>query len=66
MAKPMTKSKIVAALAETVDIPKKTSAAYLDWQARTHTANGRVAVWLRLVPEPTGAMAIYDRPHPRS
>ena len=44
----------------------KTSAAYLDWQARTHTANGRVAVWLRLVPEPTGAMAIYDRPHPRS
>ena len=30
MAKPMTKSKIVAALAETVDIPKKTSAAYLE------------------------------------
>ena len=30
MAKPMTKSKIVAALAEKVDIPKKTSAAYLD------------------------------------
>src|SRR5438876_12235515 len=29
-AKPMTKSKIVAALAETVDIPKKTSAAYLE------------------------------------
>lgn len=30
MAKPMTKSKIVAALAEEVDIPKKTSAAYLE------------------------------------
>ena len=30
MAKPMTKSKIVAALAETVDIPKKTSAAFLE------------------------------------
>jgi DNA-binding protein HU-beta len=29
-AKPMTKSKIVAALAEEVDIPKKTSAAYLE------------------------------------
>ena len=29
MGKPMTKSKIVAALAEKVDIPKKTSAAYL-------------------------------------
>jgi DNA-binding protein HU-beta len=30
MAKPMTKSKIVAALAEAVDVPKKTSAAYLE------------------------------------
>jgi DNA-binding protein HU-beta len=30
MAKPMTKSKIVAALAEKTGIPKKTSAAYLD------------------------------------
>ena len=30
MGKPMTKSKIVAALAEEVDIPKKTSAAYLE------------------------------------
>ena len=30
MAKPMTKSKIVAALAEEVEIPKKTSAAYLE------------------------------------
>jgi DNA-binding protein HU-beta len=30
MAKPMTKSKIVAALAEAVDLPKKTSAAYLE------------------------------------
>ena len=30
MGKPMAKSKIVAALAEKVDIPKKTSAAYLD------------------------------------
>jgi DNA-binding protein HU-beta len=30
MAKPMSKSKIVAALAEKVDIPKKTSAAYLE------------------------------------
>lgn len=29
-AKPMTKSKIVAALAEQVDIPKKVSAAYLE------------------------------------
>ena len=29
-AKAMTKSKIVAALAEQVDIPKKTSAAYLE------------------------------------
>lgn len=29
-AKPMTKSKIVAALAEQVDVPKKTSAAYLE------------------------------------
>ena len=29
MAKPMTKSKIVAALAEQVDVPKKVSAAYL-------------------------------------
>ncbi len=28
--KPMTKSKIVAALAEQVDVPKKTSAAYLE------------------------------------
>jgi DNA-binding protein HU-beta len=30
MAKPMTKSKIVAALAEKVEIPKKTSAGYLE------------------------------------
>jgi DNA-binding protein HU-beta len=30
MAKQMTKSKIVATLAEQVDIPKKTSAAYLE------------------------------------
>jgi DNA-binding protein HU-beta len=30
MAKPMTKSKIVAALAEKCDMPKKTSAAYLE------------------------------------
>ena len=30
MAKPMTKSKIVAALAEKVEIPKKASAAYLE------------------------------------
>ena len=30
MGKPMTKSKIVAALAEKVEIPKKASAAYLD------------------------------------
>jgi DNA-binding protein HU-beta len=30
MAKPMTKSKIIAALAEKVDIPKKQSAAYLE------------------------------------
>jgi DNA-binding protein HU-beta len=30
MAKPLTKTKIVAALAEQVDIPKKTSAAYLE------------------------------------
>ena len=30
MAKPMTKSKIVAALAEKVVVPKKTSAAYLE------------------------------------
>jgi len=30
MGKPMTKSKIVAALAEKVEVPKKTSAAYLD------------------------------------
>ena len=29
-AKAMTKSKIVAALAEKVDVPKKTSAAYLE------------------------------------
>ena len=33
MAKPMTKSKIVAALAEAVDLPKKTSAAFLEAQA---------------------------------
>jgi DNA-binding protein HU-beta len=30
MAKPMTKSKIVAAMAEKCDVPKKTSAAYLE------------------------------------
>jgi DNA-binding protein HU-beta len=30
MAKPMTKTKIVAAMAERCAIPKKTSAAYLD------------------------------------
>jgi DNA-binding protein HU-beta len=30
MAKPLTKTKIVAALAEQVEIPKKTSAAYLE------------------------------------
>ena len=30
MAKPMTKAKIVATLAEKVDVPKKTSAAYLE------------------------------------
>jgi DNA-binding protein HU-beta len=30
MAKALSKSKIVAALAEKVDVPKKTSAAYLD------------------------------------
>ncbi len=30
MAKPMSKSKIVAALAERCEIPKKTSAAYLE------------------------------------
>jgi len=30
MAKPMTKSKIVAALAEKVEVPKKVSAAYLE------------------------------------
>jgi DNA-binding protein HU-beta len=30
MAKAMTKSKIVAALAEKVDVPKKVSAAYLE------------------------------------
>ena len=30
MAKAMTKTKIVAALAEKVEIPKKTSAAYLE------------------------------------
>jgi DNA-binding protein HU-beta len=29
-AKPLTKTKIVAALAEKVEIPKKTSAAYLE------------------------------------
>jgi DNA-binding protein HU-beta len=33
-AKPMTKSKIVAALAEKVGITKKQSAAYLDEQAK--------------------------------
>ncbi len=33
MAKPMTKSKIVAALAETVDLPKKSSAAFFEAQA---------------------------------
>jgi DNA-binding protein HU-beta len=30
MGKPMTKAKIVAALAEETDVPKKTSAAYLE------------------------------------
>lgn len=30
MTKPMTKARIVQTLAEKVDIPKKTSAAYLD------------------------------------
>ena len=30
MAKPMTKSKIVAAMAEKCDIPKKTSAGFLE------------------------------------
>jgi DNA-binding protein HU-beta len=30
MGKPMSKSKIVAALAERLEIPKKTSAAYLE------------------------------------
>jgi len=30
MGKPMTKAKIVAALAEEVEVPKKTSVAYLD------------------------------------
>ena len=30
MGKPMTKAKIVTALAETTDVPKKTSAAYLE------------------------------------
>jgi len=30
MAKPMTKSRVIAALAEKVDIPKKQSAAYLE------------------------------------
>jgi DNA-binding protein HU-beta len=30
MAKPLTKSKIVAALAEKLEIPKKVSAAYLE------------------------------------
>jgi DNA-binding protein HU-beta len=30
MAKPLTKTKIVAALAEKCEIPKKTSAAYLE------------------------------------
>jgi DNA-binding protein HU-beta len=33
MAKPMTKSKIVAALAEKVGIPKKQAAAFLEAQA---------------------------------
>ncbi len=33
MAKPLTKTKIVAALAEKVEIPKKTSAAFLEAQA---------------------------------
>jgi DNA-binding protein HU-beta len=30
MAKPMTKAKIVAAMAEKVDVPKKTAAAFLE------------------------------------
>jgi DNA-binding protein HU-beta len=30
MGKPLTKAKIVAALAETTEVPKKTSAAYLE------------------------------------
>jgi DNA-binding protein HU-beta len=30
MGKPMTKAKIVTALAETTEVPKKTSAAYLE------------------------------------
>jgi DNA-binding protein HU-beta len=30
MAKPMTKSKIVAAMAEKLELPKKTAAAYLE------------------------------------
>jgi DNA-binding protein HU-beta len=30
MGKPMTKAKIVTALAETADVPKKVSAAYLE------------------------------------
>ena len=34
MAKPMTKAKLVTALAEATDIPKKTSAAYLEALAR--------------------------------
>ena len=52
MAKPMTKSKIVAALAEKIEIPKKTSAAYLEALAehgpqrgeeRLHDPRGREA-----------------------
>ena len=34
MAKPMTKAKLVTALAEATSIPKKTSAAYLEELAR--------------------------------
>ena len=40
MAKPMTKSKIVAALAEKVDIPKKRRAAYLEALAATGAQGG--------------------------
>jgi DNA-binding protein HU-beta len=42
-AKPMTKSKIVAALAEQEDVPKQTSAAYLEALAalaHTEAKNG--------------------------